>query len=94
MTKTIKLSDVQSLNGKTNWLYLKKSNESSKPSQIAPEIRQHHLNQNEKTEVIGHLTNCLRVIRNAWHSYSIAGLYVYGGMIRFRGCVVHPLTGC
>ncbi len=23
MTKTIKLSDVQSLNGKTNWLYLK-----------------------------------------------------------------------
>ncbi|EPV1126298.1 hypothetical protein ACV17F_004245 [Vibrio harveyi] len=45
MTKTIKLSDVQSLNGKTNWLYLKKSNESSKPSQIAPDIRQHHLNQ-------------------------------------------------
>ena len=41
-----------------------------------------------------HVTKHLRVIPNAWHSYSIAGLYVYGGMIRFRGCVVHPLTGC
>ncbi len=45
MTKTVKLSEVHSLKGKTNWDYLKKSGESSKPSQIAPEIKRHHLNQ-------------------------------------------------
>ncbi len=39
------------------------------------------------------LTNCSRVIRNAWHFYVIVGFCVYGGLVGFRGSVAHPLTG-
>ncbi|MCG6326776.1 hypothetical protein K6U48_07520, partial [Vibrio alginolyticus] len=36
-------------------------------------------------------TKRLRVIPNAWHFSSIVGFRVYGGMVRFRGCVAHTL---
>ncbi len=45
MTKKVKLEDIKSLKGKTNWHYLKTSEKSSEASSIAPEIKLHQLNE-------------------------------------------------
>lgn len=45
MTKKVKLEDIKSMKGRTNWHYLKSSEKSSEASSIAPEIKQHQLNE-------------------------------------------------
>ncbi|MCS6180047.1 hypothetical protein G3495_13895 [Shewanella baltica] len=45
MTKKVKLEDIKSLKGNTNWHYLKTSEKSAEVSSMAPEIKQHQLNE-------------------------------------------------
>jgi hypothetical protein len=45
MTKKVKLEDIKSLRGNTNWHYLKTAEKSAEVSSMAPEIKQHQLNE-------------------------------------------------
>ncbi len=45
MTKKVKLDEIKSLKGATNWHYLKTMEKSSEPSAMAPELSLHQLNE-------------------------------------------------